>query len=141
MNQLNGHKEFAQVVADNYSQMEEQLQDAATKNHHLAVENGVLLAEVNMLREALQKSERETRRLQAVSSTFGGQARALQSVFTSIVELAIKNGYEAADAPEAPQKAVQEPYVEPPQSSGYDAGNAADALRVDWATAQSGLKS
>jgi hypothetical protein len=99
--------------------MEEQLQDAAEKNHQLAVENGVLLAEVNMLRDTLAVAQREALRLQAVASTFGGQARALQSVFSSIIELAIKNGYEAAEQvsprPQpAPQSVVREVVPETP---------------------------
>jgi hypothetical protein len=134
MNQINGgQKEFARVVADNYSMMEEQLSDCVDKNRQLSVENGILLAEVNMLREAVALSQRETLRLQAVASTFGGQARALQSVFSSIVELAIKNGYEAAEqsaprAQAAPQRSAQEKAPETPepaQASGAPP-------QVDW---------
>lgn len=141
MNQLNGgQKEFARVVADNYSMMEEQLAETVTKNHELAVENGVLLAEVNMLREALDKAEREARRLQAVSSTFGGQARALQSVFSSIIELAIKNGYEAAEAPQARQEPVQEPKpITAHEGHGASARAGAPPV-VDWAAAEKAIK-
>jgi len=136
MNQLNGgQKEFARVVADNYSMMEDQLQEAATKNHHLLVENGILLAERDMIREQLNDALREVRRLQAVASTFGGQARALQSVFTSITELAIKNGYEAAEqapakAQGAAQSAAPERAPEPPVANRA----AGEALKVDWST-------
>jgi hypothetical protein len=135
MNQLNGHKEFARVVADNYSEMEDHLQQAAAENHRLSVENGVLLAECNMLREALALAERERMRLQAVSSTFGGQARALQSVFHSIVELAIKNGYEAAE------QAAQQPQAAPQKPEPIDASEIAPQRKssgappvVDWET-------
>ena len=136
MNQLNGgHKEFAQAVADNYSQMEEQLQECASKNHQLAVENGILLAEVNMLREALAVSDRDRLRLQAVASTFGGQARALQAVFTTIIELAIKNGYEAVEqAPAAAQEAPQRAAKEGATETRSPAGVAGEALKVDWGT-------
>lgn len=142
MNQLSGgHKDFARVVADNYSQMEEQLQDCASKNHQLAVENGILLAEVNMLREALALATRESLRLQAVASTFGGQARALQAVFTTIIELAIKNGYEAAEqapaeAQEAPQRAVPERAPETPAHPRATG----EALKVDWSTMQTSMQ-
>jgi hypothetical protein len=137
MNQLNGgHKEFARVVADNYSQMEEQLAEAGTKNHQLSVENGVLLAEVNMLREQLEASQRDARRLQAVASTFGGQARALQAVFTSITELAVKHGIEAAEAPQAHQEPAQEPPVPVARETGPAARAPADALHVDWSVIQ-----
>lgn len=141
MNQLSGgQKEFARVVADNYSMMEEQLQEAAAKNHNLLVENGILLAERNMLIEQLNEARREARRLQAVASTFGGQARALQAVFSSITELAVKNGIEAAEqapaeAQEAPQSAAPEKAPETPAPSA----TAGEALKVDWAPAPRSL--
>ena len=130
MTQLNGgQKEFARVVADNYSMMEEQLQEAATKNHNLLVENGILLAERDLLREQLDEALREAKRAQAVASTFGGQARALQSVIGTIIELAIKNGYEAADAPQKPvQRPAETVAPEPPKAAGVSV----DPLHVDW---------
>jgi hypothetical protein len=99
--------------------MERDLSECMDKNHQLAVENGILLAEVNMLRDALTVANKEALRLQAVASTFGGQARALSSVFNSIVELAIKNGYEAAEqaapkAQAAPQSAARRKAPEAP---------------------------
>lgn len=95
-----------------------------------------------MLREVLAISERDRVRLQAVASTFGGQARALQAVFGSIIELAIKNGCDAAetaDAPKAAEKAVQEPYVEPPKDMGVPTEAAVDPLHVDWGRLPQGL--
>jgi len=155
MNQPNGYRAFADAAErarnappfeaglnpieralENYTEMEQQLQRYADQNRQLLIENGAMSAEINMLREALETSDRDRLRLQAVASTFGGQARALQSVFGSIVELAIKNGYEAAEqaAPQAqaaPQSAVRERAPETPapqKASGAPP-------QVDWVAA------
>ncbi len=88
-----------QRALDNYTEMEQLLVAANDKNRLLSIQNTALLNEIGMLREAVERSDRDRMRLQAVASTFGGQARALAAIFNDIMALAIKQGIEAADGP------------------------------------------
>lgn len=82
---------------NNYGQMERDLHAAQGNVSQLRVENGSLVAEVNMLREALERSESDRIRLQAVSSTLMGQLMAINAVIGDAVKLSIKHGVEAAE--------------------------------------------
>lgn len=156
MNQPNGHEAFLREVEaasrrpsytetvqnpieralENYTDMEQQLQSYADQNRQLLIENGIMAAEINMLREQLTISDRDRMRLQAVASTFGGQARALQSVFNSIIELAIKNGHEAAErAPQRAQAAPQSTVSEKAPEAPEPAKASGAPPQVDWVAA------
>ena len=99
MSQLNGHAEFARVVADNYTEMESQLNDCMDANRQLAVDNSSLVAEVTMLRDALARSDRDRLRQTAIASTLTGQLLAINAVIGDAVRMAAKNGIEAEQAP------------------------------------------
>lgn len=87
-----------QKAMDNYADMERDLADCMEKNRDLVVDNGALVAEVNMLREALERADSDRIRLQAVSSTLTGQLLAINAVIGEAMRTAIKNGIEAEDA-------------------------------------------
>lgn len=87
-------------AADDYQLMETQRDAAVAKAGELAATNAGLLAEVGLLREQMNNSERERKRVQAVASTFAGHARSLAAILNDIMAVAIKNGVEAAEKPD-----------------------------------------
>lgn len=89
-----------QQAYDDYRSMERDRNQLQHENVELRIANQTLQSEVNMLREMIERCERERRRAQAVASTFAGQSRALGVIINDINELAIKNGTEAAETPE-----------------------------------------
>lgn len=74
------------------------LELAERKNHDMGIQTGSLLAEVGMLREALQRSDTDRIRLQAVSSTLLGRLLAINAVIADAVAAARRNGIEAVEA-------------------------------------------
>lgn len=90
---------------NNYRQMESDVARLQAEKTELLVSNRSLQAEVNMLREALERSDTDRIRLQSVASTFMGGIRALNATTLDLVNLAIKNGVEAATAAKPEEKA------------------------------------
>lgn len=95
-----------QRALDNYNDMEADRDRLREAHADLLVANRSLQTEVNLLRETLTQSQKDCRRLQAVASTFGGQARSLSAIFNDIMALAIKHGIEAAQVT-APEETEQ----------------------------------
>jgi hypothetical protein len=89
-----------QQAYDDYRAMERDRNQLRHECGELRISNQALQSEVNMLREMIERCEKERRRAQAVASTFAGQSRALGVIINDINELAIKNGIEAAETPE-----------------------------------------
>jgi len=81
----------------NYRDLEEHCAGLQQEIIDLRVENGALVAEVNMLREALERSENDRVRLQAVSSTLTGQLLGINAVIAEAMRTAIKHGIEATE--------------------------------------------
>jgi hypothetical protein len=90
---------------ENYKRMAAEVEKYKTLTMDLRVENGSLVAEVTMLREALERSDADRIRLQAIASTFVGGVRSLNAVAADLYRLAIKNGIEAADSAKPEEKA------------------------------------
>ena len=88
---------------DTYTEMEERLRDTEAKNQELLVQNMNFLAEVQMLREALDRSDADRIRLQAVSSTLLGRLLSINDVIGGAVRASIKDGIQAvAEAKQDP---------------------------------------
>ena len=90
---------------ENYKRMAAEVEKYKTLTMDLRVENGSLVAEVTMLRDALERSDADRIRLQAIASTFVGGVRSLNAVAADLYKLAIKNGLEAAESIEPEKKA------------------------------------
>lgn len=82
---------------DNYVHMEQQLKEITEKNQQLLVTNMNLLAEVKMMREALERADTDRIRLQAVSSQLLGRLLAINAVIGDAVKASIKHGIEAVE--------------------------------------------
>jgi thiamine monophosphate synthase len=89
-----------QKAYDDYRAMERDRNQLQHECGELRIANQALMSEVSMLREMIERCEKERRRAQAVASTFAGQARCLGVIINDINELAIKNGIEAAETPQ-----------------------------------------
>lgn len=87
-----------QEAFENYRQLKIEHARVVQENLDLRVENGALVAEVNMIREAHERAETDRVRLQAIASTFVGGIRGLNAVAADLYSLAIKHGLEAVDA-------------------------------------------
>ena len=87
-----------QKAFDDYRAMERARDEARHECTELRIHNGALVAEVQMLREALDRSDTDRVRLQAIASTFVGGVRSLNAVAADLYNLAIKNGVEAEEA-------------------------------------------
>lgn len=83
---------------ENYRQLKIEHARVQQENLNLRVENGSLVAELGMIREAHDRAETDRVRLQAIASTFVGGIRSLNAVAADLYALAIKNGLEAVDA-------------------------------------------
>jgi hypothetical protein len=95
-----------QKAYDDYREMERDRNEARHEASELRIHNGALMAEVAMLREALERSDADRIRLQAIASTFVGGVRSLNAVAADLYKLAIKNGLEAAEAAKPEEKAA-----------------------------------
>lgn len=93
---------------ENYKRMAAEVEKYKVLTMDLRVENGSLVAEVTMLREALERSDADRIRLQAIASTFVGGVRSLNAVAADLYKLAIKNGLEAADAIKPEEKTAMD---------------------------------
>jgi hypothetical protein len=91
----------------NYKEMEKECAKLRHEHNETRVHNGALVAEVGMLREALERSESDRIRLQAVSSTLMGRLLAINSVIGDAVKASIKHGIEAVEAA-APEEQRQD---------------------------------
>ena len=85
---------------ENYRQLKAENSRLMQENLELRVENGSMVAEVRMLREALDKSDDDCRRLQATSSSLAGGLKAINAVIADQLRTAIKNGIEAVNPDE-----------------------------------------
>lgn len=83
---------------ENYRQLKVEHARVQQENLDLRVENGSLIAELGMIREAHDRAETDRVRLQAIASTFVGGIRSLNAVAADLYGLALKNGLDAADA-------------------------------------------
>lgn len=93
---------------DNYTRTKEELARVSQENLGLRIENGSLVAEVKMLREQLDKTDDDCRRLQAVSSSLAGGLKAINAVIADQLRTAIKNGIEAVQPDDEPEQDLDE---------------------------------
>jgi predicted nuclease with TOPRIM domain len=90
-----------QKAFDDYNEMKAERDRLRHEMNELRIQNGALIAEVNMLRDSLERCDSDRTRLQSVSSTLLGQLMAINAVIADSVRLSIKNGVEAAEAAKA----------------------------------------
>lgn len=97
MQAMNGSSEPnpLQKALDDYHLMETELAAARQQVREVTVDNHTLLAEVNMLREELQRADADRLRLQAISSTLLGRLLAINDTIGGAVRASIKAGIEA----------------------------------------------
>lgn len=115
-----------QRALDNYNEMERALAAAENRAIDLSVQNGALMSEVKMLREAYERADGQRIHLQAVSATLLGRLLSINDVIGGAVRASIKEGIEAVDTANAesePERAGAEAHVipqrvEPPAGSG-----------------------
>lgn len=96
-----------QKAYDDYNDMKRQHAQAKHECNELRIANGALHAEVNMLREALERCDNDRTRLQAVSSSLAGGLRAINAVIADQLRSAIAHGIKAVEAA-APEEQRQE---------------------------------
>lgn len=103
-----------QRAYENYSTMEEQLAESRQKIVELSIDNGSLVAEVNMLREELARADADRIRLQAVASTLNGELTAIKDVIDGSVRRALEAGVHAKPelASAEPEKPAQQAAIE-----------------------------
>lgn len=90
-----------EVAYQNYHLMEQELTANRNKIQELLVTNMSLLSEVSMLREALERSDSDRIRLQAISSTLLGRLLAINDCIGGAVKASIRDGIEAAQQADA----------------------------------------
>lgn len=86
-----------QEAFENYRQLKIEHARVLQENLDLRVENGSLVAEVNMIRESYRQADSDRCKLQAVSSSLAGGLKAIKAVIDDQLRTAIKNGIEAVD--------------------------------------------
>ena len=96
-----------QQAFDNYRDMEVQLALAHGVANDMRGQNAALLSEVNMLREAYERSDSDRIRLQAISSALLGRLLSINDVIGGAVKESIRQGVEASTT-EATKKADEE---------------------------------
>lgn len=141
-------------AADDYVEMEQRLEECQEKVRTLTIDNGVLLAEVKMLREELARADADRIRLQAVASTLSGELLSINDVIAGAVRRALESGVSAArkaqQAPPAAEKPAQEAALvelekltEAPKALQAPPQAAGTALpgKVDWAQVGQGKPS
>jgi hypothetical protein len=89
----------------NYKDMEAERDRLRFDMNELRVRENSLLAEVNMLREALERSDNDRIRLQAVASSLAGGLKAINAVIGDQMASAIKNGVVAVEQARPEEKA------------------------------------
>ncbi len=104
-----------QRALNDYHLMEREKDAAVGQAADLRATNGALVAEVNMLREALERADGDRIRLQAISSTLLGRLLAINDTIAGAVRAAVKDGIDAS-TPKEPEPALSEP-AEAPQSA------------------------
>lgn len=148
--QLAPEKNPLQDALDNYQQMEHERNIAVEHARTLVASNHALLAEANMLREALARADSDRIRLQAISSTLLGRLFSINDVVGGAVKAAIREGIEASHAAKAEDEldragaeaqaiiqrvapaAGPEVTVEPPAPPAPPQGVGAPIPGVDW---------
>ena len=86
-----------QEAFENYRQLKIEYARVLQENLDLRVENGALVAEVNMIRESYREADSDRCKLQAVSSSLAGGLKAIKAVIDDQLRTAIKNGIEAVE--------------------------------------------
>jgi chromosome segregation ATPase len=109
-----------QTALDNYHVMEAEVSRVRAEDQTLRAENQALLAEVNMLREAFERSDGDRIRLQAISSTLLGRLLAINDTIAGAVRASVKDGIEAA-AQEKPAVVFTEQASTEPQEAAQRA--------------------
>jgi seryl-tRNA synthetase len=108
-----------QKAYDSYHEMERERDAAQQEVTELITSNNALVAEINMLRETLDRSEADRVKFQSISSTLLGRLLAINDCIAGAVKASIDSGIEqdhddleqaGADAQEIIQR------VEPPQA-------------------------
>lgn len=84
-----------QRALDDYHAMEAELTRAQVELQSVMVQNRGLVSEVEMLREALERSDSDRIRLQAISSTLLGRLLAINDCIAGAVKASIRDGIEA----------------------------------------------
>jgi hypothetical protein len=90
-----------QKALDDYHMMERERDQARHQAMELLTSNNALLAEANMLREALERADADRIRLQAISSTLLGRLLAINDCIGGAVKASIKDGIDAVHAAKA----------------------------------------
>jgi hypothetical protein len=90
-----------QKALDDYHAMERDRDQTQQHAAELIAANSALHAEVNMLREALERADADRIRLQAISSTLLGRLLAINDCIGGAVKASIKDGIEAVHAAKA----------------------------------------
>ena len=101
-----------QTALDDYHRMAAEVMDVRARNHDLITENSKLVAEVGMLREALERADADRIRLQAVSSGLLGRLLSIRDVIEGSVKASLREGVEATKAasePAVPAERVEVP--------------------------------
>jgi hypothetical protein len=101
-----------QRALNDYHMMEAELSRTRAENQTLRAESQGHLAEVNMLREALERADSDRIRLQAISSTLLGRLLAINDCIGGAVKASIKDGIEATHAAKAEDELEQENELE-----------------------------
>ncbi len=89
-----------QEAFESYKQLKIEHARVLQENLDLRVENGSLIAEVNMIRESYREADSDRCKLQAVSSSLAGGLKAIKAVIDDQLRTAIKNGIEAVEPSE-----------------------------------------
>lgn len=85
-----------QRALNDYHMMEAELTKAQVELQAAMIQSRGLVAEVEMLREALERSDGDRIRLQAISSTLLGRLLAINDCIAGAVKASIRDGIEAA---------------------------------------------
>jgi chromosome segregation ATPase len=87
-----------QKAYDDYNEMKRACAQAQHDANEHRIHNQALMAEVSMLRDALERCETDRVRLQSVSSTLLGRLLAINDTIAGAVKESIKHGIEAVEA-------------------------------------------
>jgi hypothetical protein len=95
-----------QEALNDYCEMKRERDKAMHDQNEMRVQNGALIAEVNMLRQSLEQSDVDRIRLQSVSSTLLGRLLAINAVIGDAVRDSIRNGIEAVEESRPEEEAL-----------------------------------
>lgn len=101
-----------QKAYDSYHEMERERDMAQQEVTELITSNNALVSEVNMLREALDRSEVDRIRFQGISSTLLGRLLAINDTIAGAVKASLAAGIEPAETEEQLQASVSSDTLE-----------------------------